>query len=237
MPSWRCPFCDHNATIRDSDVHYSGSWFDVQNVHGPHRASYKFIVCPNEHCKEYTFAVFLHRANRSAGPTRLTIGPPIKQWNLIPASEAKVFPDYIPKQIRDDYLEACLILDFSPKASATLARRSLQGMIRDFWGVTKETLKQEIDAIKEQVESTTWEAIETVRRVGNIGAHMEKDINLIIDVEPDEARLLIGLIELLFRDWYITRHQREERLKSIVELGEAKEKAKKGKSTKAKPGK
>jgi hypothetical protein len=46
-------------------------------------------------------------------------------------------PDYIPEQIKDDYYEACSILNLSPKASATLARRCLQGMIRDFWGITK----------------------------------------------------------------------------------------------------
>ena len=36
-----------------------------------------------------------------------------------------------------------------------------------------------------------------VRKVGNIGAHMEKDINVIVDVDPDEAQHLIGLITFL----------------------------------------
>ncbi len=237
MTSWRCPFCDHHATIGHSDTHESGSWFKVDNVDGPHRASYEFIVCPNPKCKKFTFTVELNRANRSPGPIPLRQGSIVKSWQLIPPSKAKVFPGYVPKAIREDYEEACLIRDLSPKGSATLARRCLQGMIRDFWRVAKKTLKQEIDAIKDRVEPTTWKAIETVRRVGNIGAHMEQDINLIIDVEPKEAKLLIGLIELLFRDWYITRHEREERFEAIVELGEYKEKAKKGKSTKAKPGK
>ena len=47
----------------------------------------------------------------------------------------------------------------------------------------------------------TWAAIDAVRRVGNIGAHMEHDINVIVDVEPREAELLIGLVETLFREW------------------------------------
>jgi hypothetical protein len=34
-------------------------------------------------------------------------------------------------------------------------------------------------------------------------------INLIIDVDPEEAQLLIGLIEFLIEDWYITRHKSE----------------------------
>ena len=55
---------------------------------------------------------------------------------------------------------------------------------------------------------------------------MEKDINLIIDVEPNEADLLIELIETLLRDWYITRHERESRLEAVVALKETKEDAK-----------
>jgi hypothetical protein len=57
---------------------------------------------------------------------------------------------------------------------------------------------------------------------------MEKDINLIVDVDPDEAQALIGLIELLIKDWYITRHDRQERLKAIVGIKDAKEAIKTG---------
>lgn len=44
------------------------------------------------------------------------------------------------------------------------------------------------------MDADAWKAIEAVRHVGNTGAHMEKDINLIVDVEPEETKLLIGLI-------------------------------------------
>jgi hypothetical protein len=69
-------------------------------------------------------------------------------------------------------------------------------------------------------------AIDAVRKIGNIGAHMEKDINVIVDVEPKEAQLLIGLIELLVKDWYIAKHNRVERLKEIVAVSQVKEAAK-----------
>ena len=36
-----------------------------------------------------------------------------------------------------------------------------------------------------------------------------------IDVEPGEAEKLIGLVETLFEDWYITRHDRQERMKAL----------------------
>jgi len=55
---------------------------------------------------------------------------------------------------------------------------------------------------------------------------MEKDINVIIDVDPDEAQLLIQLIETLFRDWYIAREQRNEHLAKIKAVADTKKKAK-----------
>ena len=54
---------------------------------------------------------------------------------IYPASFAVQFPEYVPVQIRSDYEEAYAILSISPKASATLSRRCLQGMIHDFWDI------------------------------------------------------------------------------------------------------
>jgi hypothetical protein len=126
----------------------------------------------------------------------------------------------------DDYVEACAIRDLSPKASATLSRRCLQGIIRDFWKVSKPTLVQEIEAIKDKTDPLTWEAIDSVRKIGNISAHMEADINVIVDVDANEAQLLIELIETLIKDWYVVRHDREKRLKAIVAARDAKDAAK-----------
>ncbi len=102
----------------------------------------------------------------------------------------------MPEAIRTDYYEACRIRDLSPKASATLARRCLQGMIRDFCSIRKARLAAEIAALRRQMEQMkappgvtreAIDAIDRVRQIGNIGAHMEKEINLIIDVDPDKS--------------------------------------------------
>jgi hypothetical protein len=48
---------------------------------------------------------------------------------------------------------------------------------------------------------------------------MEADINVIVDVDSNEAQILIELVELLFLEWYVARAARTERfgkLKSIV---------------------
>jgi hypothetical protein len=104
-------------------------------------------------------------------------------------------------------------------------------MIRNFWGITKSRLKDEIDALEDKVDSETWQAIDAVREIGNIGAHMEKDVNLIVDVDPEEAQLLIGLIETLFENWYIDRNEKQTRNAALKELAEKKKAERKGERT------
>lgn len=140
-----------------------------------------------------------------------------------PSSYAKQFPDYIPDQIREDYEEAYKILNLSPKSSATLSRRCIQGMIRNVFNFSKNTLFQEIQDIEDKIDPDIYSAIDSVRKVGNIGAHMEKDINTIIPIEPNEAELLLKLVELLLNDWYIVPYKRKSQLNNVVKLAEKKQ--------------
>jgi hypothetical protein len=59
---------------------------------------------------------------------------------------------------------------------------------------------------------------------------MEKDINLIIDVDSNEAKLLIQLIETLINDWYIVKQKRKERMEKIIAAAKIKQKNKKNNS-------
>ncbi|OWJ59388.1 DUF4145 domain-containing protein [Paraburkholderia caledonica] len=224
--AWTCPYCNKIATILDPNLNRSRHVFDNQNKLGQLVLSTTVTVCPNDECREFTISANLNRAKYQ--PNLILLGAPIQTWKLKPQSEAKPFPDYIPSAIRQDYEEACLIADLSPKASATLSRRCLQGIIRDYWKITKSRLVDEIAALKDKIDPTTWQAIDSVRNIGNIGAHMEKDINLIIDVEPAEASLLLRLIEVLLKEWYIGRHEREEHMHQIIAAAQSKADIKKG---------
>jgi hypothetical protein len=224
MASWTCPFCGQHATITRSSISTCDHQFDEENKHGARVLKTRVVVCPNTDCREFTLVATLHGYVEISGAWHLAAAE--RTWQLIPASEARVFPNYIPQAVLADYNEACLIRDLSPKASATLSRRCLQGIIRDFWNVSKPRLIDEIEAIKDKVDPLTWAAIDAVRQIGNIGAHMEKDINVIIDVDPKEAGLLIGLIETLISDWYVLRHHRQEQLRAIVELSDEKKQLK-----------
>ena len=224
---WTCPFCDRDATITEQSVSEGNNYLTIENKAGNRVAVSSFIVCPNPKCKKFTLSVFLFEADYNRGFQRWETGKFIQNWNIIPSSKAKTLPDYIPQSIIDDYSEAHQILALSPKASATLSRRCLQGMIRNFFGISMPTLKAEIDAIQTKVDPLVWQAIEGVRKIGNIGAHMEKDINIIVDVEPNEAEMLVGLIEFLIKDWYVARNNKEQHLKALIGVAEKKDEAKK----------
>lgn len=223
---WTCPYCNRDCTIHDENNGNIKDFFTKRQLSadlGWMASNTEVIVCPNPDCKNLTIKTAIYEYNAQYQQT----GEKIKEWNLAPESSAKPFPDYIPRALLEDYEEACLIQNGSPKASATLSRRCLQGMIRDFWKTKKNQLVDEIEALKDKVDANTWEAIDSVRHVGNIGAHMEKDVNLIIDVDPEEAGLLIWLIETLFEEWYIKRHDREQKMAAIVGVAKAKKELKK----------
>ncbi|MBU3187212.1 DUF4145 domain-containing protein [Clostridium estertheticum] len=226
---WTCPYCNHDTTIAKENFLREPVTLSIENIQGNARTFTEFIVCPNPDCNEVTISLELYEVikNGNLNPYYWDLGELVKSWRLLPGSGAKTFPNYVPKVILDDYIEACLIKDLTPKASATLSRRCLQGIIRDFWKIKKPRLVDEIEAIKNKIDPLTWEAIDSVRKIGNSGAHMEKDINQIVDVDSSESALLIELIETLIKDLYITKYERELRLKAIIEIKNRKQLEKK----------
>ena len=209
--NFTCPYCGRATTITDLNFWEKEEKIYIETLKMGEVGLYiQAITCPNPECKNLSLKASLHKAEQDwVNLGDWFLKEKISEWQLLPSSMAKSLPDYIPEAIKSDYYEACSICNLSPKASATLARRCLQGMIRDFWGIKKANLYEEIKALEGKIGALEWEAIDSVRKVGNIGAHMEKDINLIIDVEPKEAQLLIKLIEQLIDDWYVDRHEKK----------------------------
>lgn len=217
MSGFRCPYCSMMMPISRDTYCALYPAFDFQNGiyqnangHTCYRKSclkVDIYECPN--CGQYS--IILNGMGDAVAD--------VKNVHIRPSSLAMQFPSYIPRPIRQDYEEACAIVTLSPKASATLSRRCLQGMIRDFWKITgKKRLVDEIDALQDKVPAAQWKILNSIRRLGNIGAHPEADVNLIIDIEPEDAQKLISVIELLIRQWYIERHEQEQLYKDVLEL-------------------
>lgn len=219
MAGFQCSYCSMIMPISNDTLSEQTPSFEhpyVNSWYGNNQPSYRsaltisFYKCPN--CGQYTI--------KATG-----IGDDVKDVNvpIRPISSAKQFPDYIPEAIRQDYEEACAIVTLSPKASATLSRRCLQGLIRDFWAITKPTLNKEIDELKDKIPADLWSSIDALRQLGNIGAHMEKDTNIIVDIDPNEANSLIQLIELLMKEWYINREERKKLFSNIITTNQTKQ--------------
>lgn len=225
--TYTCPYCHHDQSfasekvVRIEDVgfykeHYIpciGSAFHATAPSGPKEELYKSLSifslrCANPCCNKITVVGFDKMGN---------------QHDIFPQKVVQQFPEYIPKQIRQDYEEACRIISDSPKAAATLLRRSLQGMIRDFWGVKKGRLIDEIDEIRNKVSAAQWSAIDALRKIGNIGAHMEQDVNIIVNIDEGEAEKLQKLIELLFKNWYVAKHEEEVLYGDIAKISKEKQ--------------
>lgn len=218
MSTFICPFCSSQFVLTKQSFQQLELYFSkmlgypevVSSDYVSNKINVNFYRCPN--CNEESIRIYGFEGHVKG-----------QELSFRPRSFAKSYPDYIPKQIRTDYEEACSIIELSPKASATLSRRCLQGMIRDYWGITnKNNLYQEILAIEDKVSPNVSRVLKGLKDLGNIGAHMEKDINLIIDIDSGEAEKLIKLIEYLMKEWYINRHESEQLFKDIVGIDEAK---------------
>lgn len=229
--NWVCPYCERPQTIDyENTDEYRRSQLSIWDE-GDNKYDLGLIAirCCNYDCKKVMTRVNLLESKKRYGGYSQgdLVNPKLsKTYNLEPDSNSKSQPDYVPHFLVQDYKEACVIKNLSPKASASLCRRCLQGMIRDFFGISKGTLSEEITNIKDKCDPDVWESIDAIRKIGNIGAHMEKDVNLIIDVDSDEAQILIDLIEQLFEDWYVTRKKRQDRLSAANDLKDKKSKEK-----------
>lgn len=221
MPSFRCKFCNVAIpitldTYRSQTPSFNSTqWRNALRTPSPEPKEdgilVEFFKCPE--CNKVSVKI---SGEGTQYPQNYS------SW-FYPSSSAKQYPDYVPLPIRTDYEEACKILNLSPKSSATLSRRCIQGMIRDVHKIQETTLYKEIDAIKELIDSTTYKALHSLRQLGNIGAHMEKDINTIVDIEPDEAEKLLKLVEYLIEVWYISPHNREELFNEINNINDDKQ--------------
>lgn len=226
--NWICPHCNRAQTVVDNRYSRAVSGVGLSDLaEGTLAFERTSIGCANPDCRKLTLTVRVGADNGKNTDWQVNPTKVIFSRRLLPEGAALPQPDYIPEPLREDYYEACLIRDLSPKASATLARRCLQGMIRDFCKISKPRLIDEIKELNKSLEEgiadraiseETVQAIDHVRSLGNIGAHMEADINVIVQVDPGEAQAMIELIELLFDEWYGARHDRQEKLSRLGQM-------------------
>lgn len=217
-----CPFCDSAIaetaeTVKEESLgfnYYPHSRYSNEKQH----YTFIMILCPR--CEGTSYKIKGEQEPYSK----------YGEIPIYPRSRAVKFPIYIPEQLRQDYEEAYSILDLSPKASATLSRRCLQGIIRNFHDVKPANLYNEIKQLEGKIPASQYNVLHSLRQIGNIGAHLEDDVNLIVDINKDEAEKLIKLLEHLFKVWYIDHHETENLYSSINAINDEKKEIKKTKN-------
>lgn len=124
------------------------------------------------------------------------------------ASSRPPVPAEVPPEFAPDYLEACLVLADSPKASAALSRRCLQQLLRDKAQVQHpndlaRAIKEAISDPGMPVEIAT--SLDAVRNIGNFAAHPNKSLQTgeIVEVGPGEAEWSLEVIEMLFNHYFV----------------------------------
>ena len=121
----------------------------------------------------------------------------------------KLIEGSVPESLKADYVEACNVLTVSAKASAALSRRILQAIL-EAQGYTAGDLAKQVELVLREndldkaIPGSIRSTLDAVRKLGNLAAHPTKDAsNLqIIDVEPDEAKWCLEIIEALFEHYY-----------------------------------
>ena len=210
--SIHCPHCqsgtavNFNRPIRDAD--------GIRNM-----ASTRYTVglgyCESPAC--HRLIIWLEERSGGNGPTRQYV---------VPRSKARMGLGDVPDDMATDYEQACAVQDLSPPASAALARRCLQRVIRTHFGVKRGSLHDEIDEVARsgRVPPYLVGMLDKVRKIGNLAAHpaQDKETGLIVDVEKDEALWTLEIIEGLFRYCYVEAKETERRAKRLNEkLGKA----------------
>ena len=124
----------------------------------------------------------------------------------------------VPAAFKGDYIEACDVLEISPKASAVLSRRVLQSILKEE-GYTSKNLIDQINAVLQKtgegaLPASLRETIDVIRHFGNFSAHpiTEETTLQVVDIEPGEAEWCLEIIRELLTHYYIEPDRRKKRI-------------------------
>jgi hypothetical protein len=197
----KCPHCNDSF----HEAWQGGGTVNVQDPHS-HHWDLQYLTCPE--CLR--LVVRLIRWDQNPHGAVVAVDEPI----IFPQHRIRPIPQEVTGEFRQDFSEACAVLDLSPKASAALSRRLLQHILRERAGVKEKTLEKEIEKVVEQGHLPTdlAEDLDALRQVGNFAAHPIKseESGAVVEVAPGEAGWLLDLVEELL-DYYFVRPAIRER--------------------------
>ena len=206
----RCPYCGvafHKQPLTVAylgDVKNYGSVFAVGRLDGDH------VWAESQRCPQCTELIAWLVYSTGIVPTGNNMHGPAGNMAtrfVHPKSANRSAPPEVPSKYAEDFREASLILEDSPKASAALSRRCLQLVLRERAGVNGKNLYEEIEAFisEKTLPSHISEALHNLRQMGNVASHpmRNQDTGLILPIEPGEAEWCLDIVEELFDFYFI----------------------------------
>ena len=144
--------------------------------------------------------------------------PHHRVFRIYPRFDANPLPAYVPDQIRQDYKEANEVAEISPNSAAMLSRRILEEIIVDFYHIQEGDLFHDLDRLRQTKNNPrVWQAIDSIRRLGNIGVHQTNNVNNVFgNVSVKGAKEIIGLIRMVIHDTYVEAHLSRHLEKSVI---------------------
>ncbi len=190
----KCPYCGIQFHEQKSYSHMVED--NANNFHW----GVAYQHCPN--CNDFIVEIF-KCGEWGIAPEFIRDLELIYPKNVVPRN----CPTEVPSDIAEDFREACLVLPFSPKASAALSRRCLQNVLLDAAKVKAKDLAPQIQEVidSKALPSHLSESIDAIRNIGNYAAHPNKcqHTGVIVKVEPEEAEWTLDVLELLFDFYYV----------------------------------
>lgn len=224
----KCPFCGyvyHSEFDRNVFAHLLSVPGGIAAVHSVVR------VCPHVECGKAEVqvdagafpAALQGKSEEERHRIRYDLPNAFFHRRLLPTEfggRPEFRTDQVPEAIFRDYDEACKLLEISPSASATFARRCLQNMIRAKFKVKPGKLQNEISALatlNPPVHQEVIEALNHIRKLGRPQALPEDDVRIIRDITDDAAKRIIEVMEILLEDWFIAPAKHNGRL-AVLQL-------------------
>lgn len=188
----KCPHCLESFfenwkydQIQTTKTHYWG----VSNT-----------VCPA--CNQPTVRLIIQK-NSGGTPDSIVVYP---SGNSRPP-----LPSEVTERYSKPYIQSSKVLQISPEASAAISRRCLQDILREEGKVKHGNLADEIQQVIDSgnLPSELSASIDSIRHIGNFGAHPIKSTNTgeIVEVEAGEAEWLLDTLDDLF-DHYLVKPAR-----------------------------
>lgn len=193
----KCPYCLQHFHAKERQV--------LLGHEGRHAVLAICVNCPA--CQNLICHLGVARLESFPGGGEAP-GQVERVWMVKPKGSQRSPPDKeVPKDLAEDYSEACLVLPDSPKASAALSRRCLQHLLLNAAMVKPGDLVKQIQEVLDsgKLPSHIAESIDAVRNIGNFAAHPSKSQSTgdIVPVEPGEAEWNLEVLESLFDFYYV----------------------------------